>query len=42
MATDKIATIANKLRRDIESRYLCKCSFGGKLCFKWRSTYVPF
>ena len=29
MATDKIATAANKLRRDIESRYLCKCSFDG-------------
>lgn len=27
MVTDKIATTANKLKRDIESRYLCKCSF---------------
>ncbi len=29
MVTDKIAATANKLRRDIESRYLCKCSFEG-------------
>lgn len=29
MAIDKIATTANRLRRDIESRYLCKCSFEG-------------
>lgn len=29
MATDKIITTANKLRRDIESRYLCKCGFEG-------------
>lgn len=29
MAGDKIATTANKLRRGIESRYLCKCSFEG-------------
>ena len=49
MATDKIATAANKLRRDIESRYLCKCSFDGSCvssgvqltcCFDdWNFTY---
>ena len=49
MVTDKIATAANKLRRDIESRYLCKCSFDGSCvssgvqltcCFDdWNFTY---
>lgn len=29
MAGDKVATVIDKLKRDIESRYLCKCSFEG-------------